>query len=127
VEGGLDHGVLTLDNRSQSSNHSVFVLVPEINAVNPASVASGGLASATLTVTGRRLFEAGTKSVVLVGDTVLPVIDADPIGNPQQDISVHVALSALASSTPPVPPGMYPVRVMVNGVQSLGSVPFQVT
>lgn len=127
VEGGLDHGVLTLDNRTQSSNHSVFLLAPEITALNPTNVASGGLAGATLTVTGRRLFEAGTKSVVLIGDTVVPVIDPDPLGNPQQDAAVRVSLSALSNSTPPVPPGTYPVRVMVNGVQSLGSVPFQVT
>jgi hypothetical protein len=127
VEGGLDHGVLTLDNRSQSSNHSVFLLAPEINVVNPPNVASGGLLGATLTVTGVRLFESGTKSVVLVGDVVLPVIDADPVGNPQQDHSVHVSLSALANAVPPVPAGTYAVRVMVNGVQSLASVPFQVT
>lgn len=126
VEGGLDHGVVTLDNRSQSSNHSVFLLAPEITAVNPANVASGGLAGATLTVTGRRLFMAGTKSVVLIGDTVLSVIDADPVGNPQTDTSVHVSLSSLANSSPPTPPGMYRVRVMVNGVQSLASVPFTV-
>jgi hypothetical protein len=127
VQGGLDHGLVTTDERSQSSNHSVFLLTPEINAVNPPNVASGNLGAATLTVTGRRLFEAGTKSVVLIGDTVLPVIDADPVGNPQQDNSVHVSLNALANSTHPVPVGTYRVRVMVNGVQSLASVPFQVT
>ena len=43
----------------------------------------------------------GTKSVVLVGDTVLPVIDADPVGNPQQDNSVHASLSALANQRLP--------------------------
>jgi hypothetical protein len=127
VAGGLGNGVSTLDNRTQTSNHSAFLLAPEINAVNPPNVALGALAGATLTVTGRRLFEAGTRSVVLVGDVVLPVIDADPIGNPQTDTSVHVSLSALAGAVPPVPAGTYPVRVMVGGVQSLGSVPFQVT
>jgi hypothetical protein len=127
VEGGLGNGVSVLDNRTQTSNHSAFLLAPEINAVNPPNVAIGGLAGATLTVTGRRLFEAGTKSVVLVGDVVLPVIDADPIGDPQTDMSVHVALSALVNAAPPVPVGTYPVRLMVGGVQSLGNVPFQVT
>lgn len=127
VEGGLGNGVSALDARTQTSNHSSFLLAPEINAVNPPDVAAAALAGATLTVTGRRLFEAGTKSVVTVGDVVLPVIDADPIGNPQTDTSIHVSLNALASSIPPVPAGTYPVRVMVGGVQSLGSVPFQVT
>lgn len=127
VEGGLGNGVSGLDNRTQTSNHSAFLLAPEIIGVNPPGVAIGALAGATLTVTGRRLFEAGTKSVVLVGDVVLPVIDADPIGNPQTDTSVHVSLSALASAIPRVPVGTYPVRVMVGGVQSLSSIPFQVT
>jgi hypothetical protein len=127
IEGGLDHGVLTLDDRRQASNHCVFMLAPEITAVAPLNVANAALGGTTLTVTGRRLFEAGTKSVVLIGDVVLPVIDADPIGNPQLDNSVHVSLGALASTTPPLPPGTYPVRVMVNGVQSITSTPFQVT
>lgn len=127
VAGGLGNGVSTLDNRTQTSNHSAFLLAPEIIAVNPPNVALGALAGATLDVTGGRLFEAGTKSVVLVGDVVLPVIDADPIGNPQSDTAVHVSLSGLANAVPPVAAGTYPVRVMVGGVQSLGSVPFQVT
>jgi hypothetical protein len=127
VEGGLGNGVSALDNRTQTSNHSTFLLAPELTAVNPLNVAAGGLAGATLTVSGRRLFEAGTRSVVLIGDVVLPVIDTDPVGDPQTGTSVHVSLSALANTVPPVPAGTYAVRVMVGGVQSLGSVPFQVT
>lgn len=126
VEGGLDKGIVVMDDRRQSSNQCVFLLVPEISGVNPPSVASGGFAGAVLTVTGRRLFQAGVKSVVLVGDVALPVQAPGP-GGPQTDLSIQVSLSALGLTTPPTPAGTYPVRVMVNGVQSMENVPFQVT
>jgi hypothetical protein len=79
-----------------------------------------------LTVTGRRLFESGVKSVVLVGDVSIPVQDPGPSG-PQTDTSIQVSLIALGLTPPPIPAGLYPVRVMVNGVQSMESVTFQVT
>jgi hypothetical protein len=126
VEGGLDKGIVVLDDRRQSSNHYVFLLAPEISGVNPPSVAGGGFAGAVLTVTGRRLFQAGVKSVVLVGDVALPVQDPGP-GGPQTDLSIQVSLSALGLTTPPTQAGTYPVRVMVNGVQSMEDVTFQVT
>ncbi len=126
VEGGLGRGVVGVDNRRQSSNHCVFLLAPEISGVNPPSVAAGGFAGAVLTVTGRRLFEAGVKSVVLVGDISIPVQEPGP-GGPQTDTSIEVLLTALGLTTPPTPAGLYPVRVMVNGVQSMETVTFQVT
>jgi hypothetical protein len=126
VEGGLGRGVVEVDNRRQSSNHSVFLLAPEIAGVNPTSVAAGGFAGAALTLTGRRLFETGVKSVVLVGDVSIPVQDPGP-GGPQTDTSIEVPLTALGLNTPPTPAGFYPVRVMVNGVQSMETVTFQVT
>jgi hypothetical protein len=126
VEGGLDRGVVGVDNRRQSSNHCVFLLAPEISGVNPASIAAGGFAGAVLTVTGRRLFESGVKSVVLVGDVSILVQDPGP-GGPQTDTSIEVSLTALGLTTPPTPAGPYPVRVMVNGVQSMETVTFQVT
>jgi hypothetical protein len=126
VQGGLDAGIVVPDDRPQSSNHCVFLLAPEITGINPASVASGSLGGAVLTVTGRRLFGRGAKSVVLVGDVALPVIDPGP-GGAQTDTSVQVSLAALAATTPPLPVGAYAARVMVNGVQSLGHVTFQVT
>lgn len=126
VEGGLDRGVVVVDDRRQSSNHCVFLLAPEISGVNPPSVAAGGFAGAVLTVTGRRLFQSGVKSVVLVGDVSIPVADPGP-GGPQTDTSIQVSLIALGLTTPPTPAGLYPVRVMVNGVQSMEDVTFQVT
>jgi len=126
VEGGLDRGVVVLDDRRQNSNHSVFLLAPEVSAINPPSVAAGGFAGAVLTVTGRRLFEPGVKSVILVGDVSIPVQDPGP-GGPQTDISVNVPLTALGLTTPPTPVGLYSVRAMVNGVQSMENITFQVT
>jgi hypothetical protein len=126
VEGGLDRGVVGVDDRRQSSNHFVFLLAPEISGINPPSVAAGGFAGAVLTVTGRRLFQSGVKSVVLVGDVSIPVQDPSP-GGPQTDTSIQVSLIALGLTTPPTPVGLYPVRVMVNGVQSMEDVTFQVT
>jgi hypothetical protein len=126
VAGGLDRGVVGVDDRRQSSNHLVFLFAPEISGINPSSVAAGGFAGAVLTVTGRRLFESGVKSVVLVGDVSIPVQDPGP-GGPQTDTSIQVSLIALGLTTPPTPAGLYPVRVMVNGVQSMENVTFQVT
>jgi hypothetical protein len=127
VEGGLDRGVVGVDNRRQSSNHSVFLLAPEISGINPTSVAAGGFAGAVLTVTGRRLFQPRVKSVVLIGDVSIPVQDPGPDDGPQTDTSIQVSLTALGLTTPPTPAGLYPVRVMVNGVQSMENVTFQVT
>jgi hypothetical protein len=126
VEGGLDRGIVVVDDRRQSSNHSVFLLAPEISGITPSSVAAGGFASAVLTVTGRRLFQLGMKTVVLVGDVSIPVEDPGP-GGLQTDTSIQVSLAALGLTTPPIPAGLYLVRIMVNGVQSMENVSFQVT
>ena len=126
VEGGLDRGVVGVEDRRQSSNHFVFLLAPEISGINPPSVTAGGFAGAALTVTGRRLFQPRVKSVVLIGDVSIPVQDPGP-GGPQTDTSIQVSLTALGLTAPPTPAGFYPVRVMVNGVQSTEDVTFQVT
>ena len=126
VEGGLDRGVVVTDDRRQNSSQGVFLLAPEVSAANPPNLGAGALVGAVLTVTGRRLFRDGPKSVVLIGDVSIPVQDPGP-GGPQTDISVNVPLDALALTTPPTPTGVYPVRMMVNGVQSRESITFQVT
>ncbi len=125
VEGGLDKGVVTLDDRRQGSNQGVFLLTPEVNGINPGN----GSAATVLTVNGRRLFRPPVESVVLVGDVSIPVRQPRP-GDPwaaQTDASVQVPLTALAQTMPPTPLGVYPVRVMVNGALSQESASFQLT
>lgn len=126
VEGGLDRGVVVLDDRRQNSNQGVFLLAPEISTINPNNSTVAALATAVLTVNGRRLFEPGPKSVVLIADVSIPVVDPGPGGVAQTDVSVRVSLNALSVTTPPTPPGNYQVRMMVNGVQSMENITFQV-
>ena len=128
VEGGLDHGEVKLADRRQNSNQGVFLLAPEVSAINPASVAVGGLGTTVLEVTGRRLFQAGgAKSVILVGDVSIPVVNPGPGVFTQTDTDVRVSLNSLIQPTPPPAPVTFPVRAMVNGVQSLETVDFKVT
>jgi hypothetical protein len=128
VEGGLDRGVVNTEDRRQNSNQGVFLLAPEVSVINPPNVAVANVGATVLTVNGRRLFEAGgPKSVVLVGDVSIPVVNPGPGGVVQSDTSVRVSLNALTLTTPPVPAGTYPVRMMVNGVQSMELVTFQIT
>jgi hypothetical protein len=125
VQGGLDNGVVVLDNRRQASSQSVFLLTPEVANVAPANGGIGTL----LTVNGRRLFRPPLKSVVLVGDVSIPVQVPGP-GDPwavPTDASVQVPLTALSLTTPSTPPGFYSVRAMVNGSQSMEDVVFQLT
>jgi uncharacterized protein DUF4255 len=125
IAGGLDLGTLLLDDRRLVSNQGVFMLAPEINGVAPAA----GNTAALLTVNGRRLYQPPEKSVVIVGDVSIPVREprgTDPWAAPT-DTSVQVPLTALTQTTPPVPPNTYPVRVMVNGALSMGTVPFTLT
>lgn len=124
VQGGLDHGTVVDAQNRQASNQSVFLLAPQINGVNPPSVVAAAVAGAILTVTGRRLFRSGAKTVVLVGDVSIPVEEPGP-GGPQSDTSIDVRLTALGLPNPPTPAGLYPVRIMVNGVESRENVTFQ--
>jgi hypothetical protein len=126
VEGGLDRGVVVVDDRRQTSNHFVFLLAPDIANVNPTDVPAVGVAGTTLTATGRRLFDVAIKSVVLIGDVSIPVENPGPWG-PQLATSIQVPLDRLGLTSPTTPAGIYPVRVMVNGVQSMENITFQLT
>ena len=121
-----DHGRLVIDQNRQTSNQSVFLLSPEVTGVNPTNVAAAAVGATNLTVTGTRLFRSGGKSVVLVGDVSIPVEEPGP-GGPQSETSVQVRLAALGLTTPPIPAGLYPVRVLANGVESRETVTLQLT
>ncbi len=124
VAGGLDHGAVVNDRNRQTSNQSVFLLAPQVTGVSPPSVVAAAVAGAILTATGNRLFRSGAKTVVLVGDVSIPLEEPGP-GGPQSDISIEVMLTALGLTNPPTPAGIYPVRIMVNGVESRENVTFQ--
>lgn len=115
VEGGLDRGVTASHPREYRSNLGLVMLVPEINAIAPAS----GSAAALLTLTGARLYDPRYTTLVLVGDAAIevrPPEAGDPWAPPTAT-SVQVPLASLAQSLPPPPPGgsVHAVRVQVNG------------
>lgn len=112
VEGGLDPGVVVKESSRQSSNQGVFLLTPEVTGATPSG------SPPLLTVTGKRLYKPPARSVVVAGDVSIPVQDPGPdLLAPPTDISVKVPLSGFT-------PGTYPVRVMVNGAQSMEDVTF---
>jgi hypothetical protein len=119
VRGGLDNGTVVADRKALRSNQAVFMLVPEISSITPTS----GQVSRLLTVTGRRLYRDRVTSFVLVSDAAIEVRKpgpTDPWAAPTTT-SVEVPLTLLATAVPPPPPGgqAYPVRVLVNGAQSM--------
>jgi hypothetical protein len=126
VAGGLDAGAVSADDALQSSNESVFMLVPTLVSVSPAS---GATATALLTLTGTRLYRHGRKSVVLVGDAVLDVREPAPgdAWAAPSDASVQVPLAQLAALPSPLDPGTHAVRVRSNGAQGLETHDFTVT
>lgn len=117
VEGALDRGTSVTDNMMLISNQAVFMLVPGITSIAPASANAAG----TLTVNGTRLFQPGLKSFVYVNDVALEVV-SDPAHPPlPTGTTVHVSLLAVTSSTPPLQPSPpdYFVRMQVNGALSV--------
>jgi uncharacterized protein DUF4255/IPT/TIG domain-containing protein len=110
IAGGLGPGTAGTSQQVLNSNQAVFLLVPELDPVTPISPVSG-TAAGTLTVNGKRLFREGLKSYVLVGDAAVEV------RGPAGDTSVQVPIAPLAAVLLTGQP--YPVRVLVNGAQSL--------
>jgi hypothetical protein len=119
VEGALGAGTAGTGSKTMVSNRSVFLLVPEISGVLPPA----GDATALLTVQGKRLYREGLTTLVLVGDAAIEVRvpqGGDPWAAPTAT-SVQVPLTSLVLALPVPPAGgtVYPVRVQVNGAQSL--------
>ncbi len=118
VAGGLEHGTTFTEAVVQSSNQSVFMLVPSISSINP----TAGTSATTLTVNGTRLFNSALKSYVYVEDAGIEVHwkSGDP-WLPPTDIKVQVPLTDLTKTVPPLPPSVtsYPVRMQVNGALSV--------
>jgi hypothetical protein len=113
VEGALDRGAPLAGSVVLESNRSFFLLVPQITGTNPPN----GTANATLTVNGKRLYRHGLKTYVLVGSVALPVPEKPPGPPAPPSNQVQVSLKPLAKVLPTN--AVYPVRVLVNGVQNL--------
>jgi hypothetical protein len=113
VAGGLGPAVSTQDQVVLSSNQFVFMLVPRIASVSPATGPDGTVS----VVTGHRLFHADLSSGILVGDRMFLPLDpaaADaPPGTVRTSNEVWVRVSGLPSGA------TYRVRVRVNGAESL--------
>jgi hypothetical protein len=122
VEGGLDKGTVVTDQTRQGSNFSVFMLVPMIDSIAPLT---GTPADTLITITGKRLYYPGAKTVVLIGNTS---IDLPSSGNPSET-SIQAPLDAFITATASLAPGTYdfPVRVMVNGAQCMEEMTYKYT
>ena len=123
VEGGLDRGTVLPAEGAQASDRMAFTVVPTVASVGPGS----GTTADLLTLTGRRLFDQGLRSLVLIRDVgiqVRPPGPGDPWAAPTPT-QVQVPLSALADAG--LPPGTYPVHIVVNGAQSMEEPTFQLT
>lgn len=89
-----------------ASNTSILVLVPSVQSV----VVSGDM----LEIRGLRLVNADLKSVVMIGDHVVHVDRTPGQAGPSPETSLEVALpSGLVAGRE------YPVRVRVNGAESV--------
>jgi hypothetical protein len=124
VEGGLDKGKLFDGQSVQSSNQAVFMLVPLITF----STANGTI-NDILKIDGKRLFKDGMISYVLVGDVVIEV--RKPVAGETflapTPTHVEVPLLSLQSAMPPLTPGAYSVRILVNGALSTEERTFTLT
>lgn len=92
-----------------NSNLGVFMLIPSLSEISPISGPSG----TDVTISGRRLFAPGLATTLLIGDAAFAVTDPPPPAPPvQQPDQIQVTVSGL-------PLGIHPVRVRVNGAESL--------
>ncbi|MEZ5863381.1 MAG: hypothetical protein R3D25_04655 [Geminicoccaceae bacterium] len=127
VSGGRDdRGAPGTATARVFSDTGVLQLLPELASASPASitVAAAGASNGNLTLTGKRLFQPGAATVVLVGEHAFDgqrvVLDPTQEWLPPPDDRTAVPLRRLAGSLPPPPPGgtVYPLRVIVDGAPS---------
>lgn len=93
---------------SARSNQAIMMLTPHIE-----TIAGAG---STLTITGTRLFAPDMEGETLVGQVLFP---ADAYNAGSSDTEIELTLPDMAQIGPP---GTYPVRVRVNGAESIGGV-----
>lgn len=91
-------------HRGFQSNLAVFVLVPHISSLN--------LTTPTLKIVGTRLFHADLENTTLVGDIVIPSSGYTKATSTEIEFNLPASLES----------GEYPVRVRVNGAESIDAV-----
>lgn len=114
VAGGYyDRGEVEVGENVVTSNQVPLMLAPEISNTSPAL----GDTTTIFTVEGKRLFKEGLKTFVLVGDIAIEVRKPVAAGTWDEPTPtrVQVPLAALGG----LPTDKYPVRVRVNGAESL--------
>jgi len=116
VQGGLDKGTVVTDQIKQGSNFSVFMLVPQVTGISPTS---GTSAVTLLTVNGKRLYHEDGRNFVVIGDVTIEVPSTSV--PPPSESRIQVPLDKFIAATASLEAGIYdfPVRVMVNGAQSV--------
>ena len=124
VRGGRDDpGAPDTATARVFSDVGVLQLLPELTGADPpsATLAAAEAPGARLTLTGRRLFQPGAATMVLVGEHAFEgervVLDPTREWLPPPDDRTAVPLRRLAAQLPPPPPGgdLYPLRVIVDG------------
>lgn len=108
VVADLMLGTPPVPHRGASSNLSAMMLIPRVTALNLVPPVNPG-DPPTLDLTGTRLFLAGKECLTLVGDR--------PVGSDLYTTSTatNIVLPVPAG----LPAGAYPVRVRVNGADSI--------
>jgi hypothetical protein len=97
------------DRPGFKSNMTVFMLVPHVTSAN--------LTGNVVTITGTRLWAENKDCQTIVGDQVIPAKDYSPTPT-----STQITFTLPALST-----GVYPVRVRVNGAESIDAKTITVT
>ena len=92
------------------SNVAAFVVIPRVRSTSPAA----GGAGTTLTINGDRLVADRGPTVVLVGDHAL---------TPEPGATA----TRIAVTVPAIAPGVYPVRVRVDGAEGIDPATLEVT
>jgi hypothetical protein len=120
VAGGLSTGTRMATQTALGSNQAVFVLVPEVSTLNPNTGPDGTV----VRITGQRLFCDGLRTMVLIGDTTFTPLDPAAAESPPATVLTPTDISIRVTG---LPPDIYPVRVRVNGADSMEDRSFEVT
>ncbi len=112
VQADVMLGEPPVAHRGFASNLGVFILTP--------LVATAGCAAGPqrkVTITGRRLFQNERSCMTLIGDSLIDSAEYSSASETKLEFKLPAA----------IPAGSYPVRVRVNGSESIDTLPVVVT